>query len=129
MEEERGWTRKEIERLVPEPELIIWDGELVRLQLDEKVWLRDLLQTRLDLETANGLLTEWKSVASDANDKLNLKFEEITRLRGALERIARIQQDVSYSDAIEFNAPDVMRLVGALSNIGHISRESLKEKP
>ena len=84
----KEWTKEEIERLVPEFEVEIKRGHPYIIAgeasgwADNKYWSL-LLQTRLDLETANKQLEGFKA-------QYNRDAEIITRLRGALERIAEI---------------------------------------
>jgi hypothetical protein len=139
----KEWTREEVERLITKKEMaqlcprglwnfmgnMTWDEAVKTFGLPSQVVL--LAQTRLDLETANGLLTEWKLVASDTNDKLNLKFEEITRLRGALERIDKIDKDGDeewVNADVESDSHWMERWAEQLNDCGKIAREALKER-
>jgi len=95
----KEWTKEDIERLVPEDQLIILEGELFRLQLDEKMWLRALLQTRLDLETVRELREFDKDKIDEMSKQMAFKSIEITRLRGALERSqSLIDQGIQYAN-------------------------------
>jgi len=112
----KEWTKEEIERLVPEEDLqrraIALMPQVGRDTFSNWDLFEALLQTRLDLETAEqtvrGLITEIERVKKG----WNRDHAEITRLREALERIAS-------NGSMEENARMMQQ----------IAREALKEKP
>lgn len=111
-QESHMWTKEEIERLVPEGFIRLTNHGLVR---DASfVVAIALLQTRLDLETAK-------------NDHFTMELysrkqaEEISRLRGALERISnfkyRALPDGDYVRGVDKGMEDQ----------AEIARQALKE--
>lgn len=83
----KEWTREDVKRLVPELTNVIHGISMVHATMGKEhlyfplVAFELLLQTRMDLETARDKVNH----ASIIEDSLR---DEITRLRGTLERIA-----------------------------------------
>ena len=78
----KEFTKEEVERLIPEHSIVCTS---IMFDEDSSPWeqtiVRSFLQTRLDLEMAKDDAEQWHKLALLAN-------KEITRFRGALERIA-----------------------------------------
>ncbi len=101
----KEWTREEVERLVPEEDVQI--GLIECISAHTPLAGRLLLQTRLDLETAKGLI-------KDQSHIIDKRDAEITRLCSALERI-RDREWIEHTLDPQWST--------------QIAREALKEKP
>ncbi len=116
MKEKKEWTREEVERFITEEDLQRRAIALMPRDGGETFSNWDLfeviLQTRLDLETA-------KEIDNDRLRKIADLGDEITRLRGALERIAETVGDSRYAP---YSHDDGVKMK-------EIAREALKENP
>lgn len=112
----KEWTREEVERLVPE----------IKEPWKYDVW-KSLLQTRLDLEMAKKHIDEHYTRA--ATDYIKELEGETFRLRGALERIDKIDRDGDEEWAnsdVESDSHWMELWAEQLNDCGNIAREALR---
>ena len=111
----KEFTKEEVERLIPEHSIVCTS---IMFDEDSSPWeqtiVRSFLQTRLDLEMAKDDAEQWHKLALLAN-------KEITRFRGALERIAQSKESSWFDYDSDLKISHDMNIREA--------REALKEKP